>query len=185
MPGNSTPFAALAEAAEAYRAAIAEGWTPAYIGQPGVRSAVHVAADRIGLTSKNFRTRLEAAAALGLEVPSWPAMPQDRAAAIRRRYSVEDPEYAAWAAGKVASTRRTAPAKVSAAPRARQQEPPAAQKPSPPAGEGAVTPEAVLAALRRGPATLSALAQTLRADGMVVAGRLPALFGAEVAREAA
>jgi len=98
MPTPPTPFATLAEIAEAYTEAIAEGWPPP--GSGPVRTAIAAVCDRLNIVYKKARDRLRAAAALGL-VPDWPEpIPQEEREAKRRIYRLCDAGYRAWAEGE-------------------------------------------------------------------------------------
>jgi len=100
MPTPPMPFAAIAEAAEAYNAALADGWPPAASGP--VRTAMAVAGDALGgMKNKAMRDRLTVAHALGLLGNDWPyPMPADQREARRRSYAHCDAAYRAWREGE-------------------------------------------------------------------------------------
>jgi hypothetical protein len=165
MPFPAIPFADIRKVQAAFMEALREGWPAEAVTS---RSAVWYVGHALGLSGKQARDRLRTAQALGLEVPGREPPDPAWSEAQRRRYRAEDPDYAAWAGA-------TTPAQAVSASRARPAArtlPAAAPAPLPPPlpaapqapVPAAVTPDRIIGALRRAPATLEALTEKLGAN---------------------
>jgi hypothetical protein len=107
MASHPVAFRSVLDAAEAYQRAVDAGASVAFApGRVGQKSAVAVVAEELDRPAASVRRHLETAAALGLTIAGWPAIPEAQAAETVARYESD----ADWIAYQAAAAGAAVPA---------------------------------------------------------------------------